>query len=328
MARFPPGAGSRGTPDADGPFSVRGIFGKPRCCSGSCFARHTEAGGPGRPLRRRRRGRRGPGRDRGRGERAAPVWPARNHGRADRGERAAARSHGRVLPADVPRRGVPAAGAAATDSAAAARRQLDLLVAGDARLRRVWQVIDVILAILRARSAWDWRSIRAASTRSTNRTGGSGCGCTGRPSSRSHSGFIRGIYDLVFAFEDGDATRPRLAAGVALRGAMRMFFTYRGALFWRMTAGMGDVVFAPLYQVLKQRGVRFEFFHRLQQCGLSPEADPGLASGGARIRRAGEGRGRWRISASGRRAQRPGLRPARSDELATGERRSSGRAGL
>jgi len=49
-----------------------------------------------------------------------------------------------------------------------------------------------------------------------------------------------------------------------------MFFTYRGALFWRMSAGMGDIVFAPLYQVLKHRGVRFEFFHRLHNIGLSP----------------------------------------------------------
>ncbi len=54
---------------------------------------------------------------------------------------------------------------------------------------------------------------------------------------------------------------------------MRMFFTYRGALFWRMTAGMGDIVFAPLYEVLKRRGVRFEFFHRLRDVKLSPEAE-------------------------------------------------------
>ena len=87
------------------------------------------------------------------------------------------------------------------------------------------------------------------------------------------AGFMRGIYDLLFAFEGGDVSRPRLAAGVALRGAMRMFFTYRGALFWRMNAGMGDVVFAPLYQVLKRRGVRFEFFHRLRHIGLSPAAE-------------------------------------------------------
>ena len=33
------------------------------------------------------------------------------------------------------------------------------------------------------------------------------------------SGFLRGLYDLAFAYEDGDVSRPRLAAGVALRGA-------------------------------------------------------------------------------------------------------------
>jgi uncharacterized protein with NAD-binding domain and iron-sulfur cluster len=52
---------------------------------------------------------------------------------------------------------------------------------------------------------------------------------------------------------------------------MRMFFTYRGALFWKMQAGMGDVVFAPAYEVLKRRGVRFEFFHRLDHVALSPD---------------------------------------------------------
>jgi hypothetical protein len=54
----------------------------------------------------------------------------------------------------------------------------------------------------------------------------------------------------VFAYEGGDRRRPRLAAGVALRGALRMFFTYRGSMFWRMRSGMGDAVFAPLYKVL------------------------------------------------------------------------------
>ena len=36
-----------------------------------------------------------------------------------------------------------------------------------------------------------------------------------------------------------------------------------------MNAGMGDVVFAPLYQVLRRRGVRFDFFHKLTNLGLS-----------------------------------------------------------
>jgi uncharacterized protein with NAD-binding domain and iron-sulfur cluster len=155
----------------------------------------------------------------------------------------------------------------------AARHQLASLVGNDSSLRRVWQVIDLILAVVRgsirfglaidprgfdAINDYDWREwlrMNGASDESL------------------HSGFMRGIYDLVFAFEDGDVARPRLAAGVALRGAMRMFFTYRGSLFWRMSAGMGDVVFAPLYQVLRYRGVRFEFFHRLRNVGLAPAGD-------------------------------------------------------
>jgi uncharacterized protein with NAD-binding domain and iron-sulfur cluster len=50
-----------------------------------------------------------------------------------------------------------------------------------------------------------------------------------------------------------------------------MFLAYRGAMFWKMRAGMGDVVFAPLYEALRRRGVRFRFFHRLD--GLHPSAD-------------------------------------------------------
>jgi uncharacterized protein with NAD-binding domain and iron-sulfur cluster len=37
-----------------------------------------------------------------------------------------------------------------------------------------------------------------------------------------------------------------------------------------MTAGMGDVVIAPLYQALRRRGVKFEFFHRLDALHLDP----------------------------------------------------------
>lgn len=88
------------------------------------------------------------------------------------------------------------------------------------------------------------------------------------------SSFVRGLYSLMFAYEDGDYRRPRVAAGQALRGCLRMFFAYRGAFFWKMTAGMGDIVFAPLYEVLRARGVRFEFFHRLTNVGLGPQGEP------------------------------------------------------
>jgi uncharacterized protein with NAD-binding domain and iron-sulfur cluster len=85
------------------------------------------------------------------------------------------------------------------------------------------------------------------------------------------SPLVRGHYDLSFAYEDGDPSRPRFPAGLALHLTMRMFLDYKGAMFWKMRAGMGDVVFAPLYQALRRRGVRFRFFHRLDHLHLGPD---------------------------------------------------------
>src|SRR5262249_7948442 len=86
------------------------------------------------------------------------------------------------------------------------------------------------------------------------------------------SAFLQALYDFVFGYEDGDFQRPCVAAGDNLRGLFRMFFTYRGSLFWKMRAGMGDVVFAPFYEVLKKRGVTFQFFHRLTNVKLVASA--------------------------------------------------------
>jgi uncharacterized protein with NAD-binding domain and iron-sulfur cluster len=76
--------------------------------------------------------------------------------------------------------------------------------------------------------------------------------------------FVRALHDLAFAYADGDTDRPTFPAGTGLHLANRTFGDYKGALFWKMQAGMGDVVIAPLYQALRARGVRFRFFHRLE----------------------------------------------------------------
>ena len=67
--------------------------------------------------------------------------------------------------------------------------------------------------------------------------------------------------------------RRGVSAGVAVFLTTKMFFEYRGAIFWKMAAGMGDVVFAPLYQALRARGVEFEFFHRVDRLHLSRGPD-------------------------------------------------------
>jgi uncharacterized protein with NAD-binding domain and iron-sulfur cluster len=144
-----------------------------------------------------------------------------------------------------------------------ARAQILSRAEGDLEIRRLWTIADLTLATMRGIFRFglttdprgfdaiddydcrEWLMLNGASEQSVN------------------SGYMRGLYDFGFSYEDGDASKPRIAAGQALRSMVRAFFTYRGSFFWRMQAGMGDVVFAPLYEVLKRRGVRFEFFHRL-----------------------------------------------------------------
>jgi uncharacterized protein with NAD-binding domain and iron-sulfur cluster len=82
---------------------------------------------------------------------------------------------------------------------------------------------------------------------------------------------VRMLYDLVYGFEQGDITKPKFAAGVALRALSKMMFEYDGAIMWKMQAGMGDIVFTPIYQVLKHRGVKFKFFHNVTHLGLSAD---------------------------------------------------------
>jgi uncharacterized protein with NAD-binding domain and iron-sulfur cluster len=161
--------------------------------------------------------------------------------------------------------------------ASSAREQIEALAARDDEARRLWTILDLTLATMRgivrfgllaAPDGFDsiddydcreWLLLNGASPQTV------------------HSGFMNGLYDLGFSYEDGDRSRPRLAAGQALRATIRAFFTYRGGFFWKMRSGMGDVVFAPLYEVLKRRGVRFEFFHRLENVRL---ADPATLGAG------------------------------------------------
>lgn len=84
---------------------------------------------------------------------------------------------------------------------------------------------------------------------------------------------VRVLYDLVFAYEGGDLSKPNLAAGAALQTAFRLSFDYRGAFMWKMQAGMGETVITPMYELLRQRGVRFEFFHHVKRLELSPERE-------------------------------------------------------
>jgi uncharacterized protein with NAD-binding domain and iron-sulfur cluster len=94
-------------------------------------------------------------------------------------------------------------------------------------------------------------------------------------------------YHYSFAFEDGDWRRPNIAAGVGMRGLLRMVFAYHGSVFMHMEGGMGEVVAVPYYEVLRARGVRFHFFHRVE--ALIPGPDGRLAEVRVRVQANPEG---------------------------------------
>lgn len=144
---------------------------------------------------------------------------------------------------------------------ALARRDLEV----DARLRRLWILLEYsavsLVGILREGvfgpagdlealdelDFTDWLRKHGASELTVS------------------SGLVRAFYHLAFC--DGAGA----GAGMALLGMIRMFTCYRGAIFYKMRAGMGETVIAPLYEVLRRRGVRFEFFHRVQRLELSAD---------------------------------------------------------
>ncbi len=89
------------------------------------------------------------------------------------------------------------------------------------------------------------------------------------------SPWVTWVYDALFSYRGGDRDQPDLEAPLALRAGARMVLGCRGATYWRMQGGMGDVVFSPLYEALVKRGVEFRFFHRVERLRL--DAQGGLA---------------------------------------------------
>lgn len=82
------------------------------------------------------------------------------------------------------------------------------------------------------------------------------------------SPLVLGVYDLSFSYRDGHPDRAAFAAGTGLILSAKLYFDYKGSVFWKMQAGMGDVVFAPMFEALRARGVRFEFFHDVRNLQL------------------------------------------------------------
>ena len=74
------------------------------------------------------------------------------------------------------------------------------------------------------------------------------------------SPFARVIYEATF---QGFFTE-RIAAGAALRILLWMTLTYKGTMYYKMKGGTGDVINLPLFLLLRERGVKFAFFHKVR----------------------------------------------------------------
>ncbi len=153
------------------------------------------------------------------------------------------------------------------------RQALGARIGDDTSARRVWHFLDLMGATLRGIVAdrlltrpEGFAAIDDEDYREWIARHGAGSPTLDSP-------LVRGVYDLAFGYRDGDDETPRFAAGVGVLLSAKLFFDYRGAIFWKMMAGMGDVVFAPLYQVLDRRGVQFRYFHRLDALRVSAGGD-------------------------------------------------------
>ncbi len=75
--------------------------------------------------------------------------------------------------------------------------------------------------------------------------------------------FVTTWYDAVAAYEYGDPSQPNLSAGVSVMSIAKALLTYKGHFAYQMRAEIADSFIAPIFQCLRERGVKIRFFHRV-----------------------------------------------------------------
>lgn len=157
------------------------------------------------------------------------------------------------------------------DTLSGTRELLRAAVAADPSQRRVWHLVSFLVATVRGIVADRVFTDPEGFSRANQEEFLDWAVRHGADPAGSEFAFIRGLYDLVFAHDGDQRAELGVSAGTAIAVTVKMFFEYRGAIFWKMAAGMGDIVFAPLHQALVARGVRIEYFHRVDE--LAPSVD-------------------------------------------------------
>jgi uncharacterized protein with NAD-binding domain and iron-sulfur cluster len=91
------------------------------------------------------------------------------------------------------------------------------------------------------------------------------------PSLAQDSPLVKALYDTMFQYPGGKIGNASYGAGTAAQVLLRMLATSRGSVAWELQAGSGEVVIAPLFDVLRQRDVQFQFFCKLKAIQLSSD---------------------------------------------------------
>lgn len=146
------------------------------------------------------------------------------------------------------------------------------LLAGNTLLRRLWIVIDLgmssLIGGLRDGLLLDPQANLDAVNKLDYKVW---LMAHGADRLTANSALVRALYDLIFAYPEGDWQGPgNCEAGTMFLSLMNTA-TYQGSIIWKFNTATGDLVVEPMYQVLKSRGVKFEWFNRVDE--LTPAAD-------------------------------------------------------
>lgn len=153
-------------------------------------------------------------------------------------------------------------------------RTIGHLVAGNTQLRRLWIVIDLGLSSLIGGLRDGLLLDPAANLDAVNRLDYKRwLAAHGADPMTVNSALVRALYDLIFAYPEGDWQGSGDCEAGTMFLSLMSTATYQGSIIWKFNTATGDLVIEPLYQVLKARGVKFEWFSRVDELTPSPAGD-------------------------------------------------------
>ena len=84
-----------------------------------------------------------------------------------------------------------------------------------------------------------------------------------------HSYFLQFQYDVCVSYVEGNNELPSMETGTTLKYFLQMYYCFNDIPDFEEQGGLGDMIFAPVYEVLKRRGVTFKFFHNVENLHLN-----------------------------------------------------------